>query len=185
MKLKNRHIIVFICISTTFLFAGCNNQDEPAVYNPELLFKNTFEIKVAPYKYLDPTDSMEYQVSGDTILDTIGAQPTFQISIVPSNITTVAVFTNPVRVSGIQILNPEDIIWQWHSTMDSDIIELDGKNRRRIQYQQGKPVINKKIQYSTQPLPLQSGLYFWAIWSWDNGGRWVLYSSKPFKFRVE
>lgn len=185
MRIKFKNITLFLSLSATFLLISCNYSEAPTVYNPTLVFTRAFEITVTPYVYSDITDGKKYQVSGDTTLDTLGPQPEFQWNLVPSNIVTVALFNEAVQVSANEIQNPENIIWQWHSSMPSEKVEINNSYFRKIQYEQGKTVINKKIQYDTQPLPLQSGLYYWVVWSWDNGGRWVLYSSKQFKFRVE
>lgn len=185
MKFQNQIIALFICLSAIFIVFSCNNSEVLPVYNPDLVFSRSFEINVIPYVYTDITDDLLYQVSGKTTLDTLGSQPEFQWGLVPSNIVTVALFNEPIQVSGGEIQNPENIIWQWHSSMDSEKKEIDGLFYTSVQYQHGKTVINKEIQYATQPLPLQSGLYYWAVWSWDQGGRWILYSTKLFKFLVE
>ncbi len=185
MKFQNKIIALSFCLSATLITLSCNKSEAISVYNPELVFTRSFEIEVAPYVYTDKTDDILYQVSGKTTLDTLGAQPEFRWGVVPSNIVTIAVFNEPMQVSGEEIQNPENIIWQWTSNMDSERKEVDGLFYTSVQYLQGKMVINKKIQYATQPLPLQSGLYYWAVWSWDEGGRWILYSTKPFKFQVE
>lgn len=185
MKFRPHPIQPVIYLSVVFFIIGCNNSEEPAVYNPALIFPNSVEIAVAPYVYTDSTNNVNYQVSGDTVVDTLGPQPEFRWERVPSNISTVALFNAPIVVVNNEIQNLENIVWQWHSSMVLDELILDNKTVNRIKYTNGYPVLNKKIQYDTQPLPLQSGLYFWAVWSWDRGGRWVLFSTKPFTFRVE
>lgn len=185
MKFKPNHIRLIICFSAVFFVVGCNNSEEPAVYNPDLIFPNSVEIVVTPYVYTDSTNNEKYQVSGETEIDTLGPQPEFRWERVPSNIITIALFNAPIVVANNEIQNLENLIWQWHSSMVSDELNIDKKTLRRVQYKHGYPVLNKKIQYDTQPLPLQSGLYFWAVWSWEGGGRWVLFSTKPFTFRVE
>lgn len=176
---------VFFCISALFSFSSCNNYADDTVYDDELIFTNSLELEVDAYQYKDSTDGLNYQVSGDTTLDTLGKLPEFRWEEIKYLLVSVAIFNKPISISDGNIQNTENIIWQWHSGMDSVVLIIEDVEHVQVHYNWGKPVIEKNIQYETQPLALESGLYYWAVWSWDGNGKEIMYSSKPMKFEIE
>jgi hypothetical protein len=175
--------ILFI-VSANILFIACNQVDDNSVYNASLIFPNAIEIEVTPYNYTDTLSTIVYNVKGDTSLDTLNSTPEFRWKAFASSIYTVAVSKEKIETVNGSIANPEMIIWQWHSGMKQEFTENGDYQYNKICFNNGKPVEEKNILYSTQPLPLKSGLYFWGVWGWDKSGRKVVFSSKPLKFVV-
>ncbi len=156
--------------STIALFS-CNNIIEDTVYNPDLVFTNSFRINVEPYQYSD--SGSVFMVWGDStaVADTVSNIPVFRWTDVWPDYLAVAVSTEPFNVVNGTIANADQIIWMWNPGMESGV-------RGNVSFLEGKPVKNKNILSEKQPLPLQNGLYYWAAWYWDNGGRTILFSTQ-------
>lgn len=150
---------------------SCNNASDAIVYNPDLIFDNSLKINVNPYTYSD--SGIVYTVLGDSasVADTVSSTPVLKWSKSWSDVVTVAISTAPFEVEDGRISNADQIIWLWHPGLS------EGENGE-VAYLDGKPVENEKILNEKQPLPLENGLYFWAVWSWDKGARYVIYSTK-------
>lgn len=179
----NKHILG--SLSLLILLGNCSQVDDNDFYNSELVFKNSYPIDIAPYSYIDSQTGLQYYITGDTITDTLNNTPVFQWKNDHSDIVTCAIFSAPVSTSNGTLLNAQDIIWQWHTGMEHENITIDDEAYIQVSYNWGFPVSEKKIQYNTQPFNMQSGLYYWAVWSWDKSAREVLYSTALMKFLIE
>lgn len=182
---KCTHIIYLFSILIVFFTIGCNENEPVSVYNFELVFPEALEVNILSYTYTDKISGEIFQVKGDTITDTLNKLPVFQWETFSTGIYSVAVSNAPISVRNGTMINPETIVWQWHNTMSAKEISKDGLNAFSVAYEDGRTVFNKKISYDTQPLPLESGLYFWMVWGWDKTGKKVLFSSKQKSFFVE
>lgn len=174
--------IYFIFIGTIFgtLFIACSEDDSAAINNEELIFSNSYPIKISAYNYSDSLGTV-YYVRGDTNYpippDTLNNQPTLAWDSISLELVSAAILTSPVRVSGGEITNITDIVWQWHSGMEFETIN-------RIKYSEGRNLINGVIINRNPATPLSKGHYYWAAWGWSNSGIRVLYSSRQREFYV-
>jgi hypothetical protein len=180
MHKKRSEILIYFLAITFLALISCNQNEDVLVYNPELVFPNSFKISVEPYSYSNSDSSETYWMLGDSAVfaDTVNGQPTFQWIPSGTNIVTVVISKEQFNVSAGNIENADSIIWQWQPGMET------GK-MGKVAYIEGKPVKNKKIEYDKQPLPLENGLYFWAVYGWDSGGREVIFSTKPQEMYVK
>jgi hypothetical protein len=161
---------------------ACTKQ-ETRNLNEDLVFGEAFEIKVPSYEY--DYNGRTYNVRGDTsfetdYLDTLNSMPRFKWDSVGIDIITLAIFNEPIEVQGNEIVNSNNIIWQWHSGME---IGIEGD----VQYIQGRNVIHDgadTIDYQNPVTPLEEGHYFWAIWGWKPSGTRIWYSSRQLEFYV-
>lgn len=171
---------LFFIAATILIINSCNKNNEPLVYNSELVFTNSFKINVEPYSYTNADSTEVYWVYGDSALvaDTVSSTPVFQWSNVFTGLITIVVSKKAFIVSDNNIVNADQIIWQWQPGIEKG--ELG-----KVAYMEGKPVKIGKILYDTQPLPLESGLYYWAVWSWESSGREIVYSTIPLKMFVK
>ena len=181
-------VIVFWHVIIIVMLLACNKSEDNHVYNEELIFTHAYKIDIDPYNYRDTVNQKMYRIKDDissNIPDTLNSMPVFKWENVSSDLYTIVLSQSPIQVSNGEV-NANDFIWQWHSGMNNEIIEdLNEKEYLIVKYIQGKPVLNKKILYDTQPFPLESGLYYWAVWAWNNAGSQVLFSSKLRMFIVE
>ncbi len=162
------------------LFWSCT-ENEVFLDNKELLFKNCYEIQVPPYEFNDGEGNIIH-VRGDSgylseYPDTLNSIPVLNWDSLGIRIITAVIFNDKIRVEGNSIVNTENIVWQWHSGMKS------GKEGR-VQYIDGKNVINDTIDYYHAPDSLDEGLYYWAVWGWGKSVTRVWYSSRELKFYV-
>ena len=178
-RFKHIEIILTVSVSLIFLIS-CNQNNEELVYDPELVFVNSLKIRVEPYSYFNSDSTAIYKILGDSavVADTVDSLPVFIWQNVWPNIATVVVSKEFFTVNNNTISNADQIIWQWQPGMEEGEYGM-------VAFPEGKPVENENILYDTQPLPLESGLYYWAVWAWDNGGRNIIYSSKPQKLYVK
>jgi hypothetical protein len=175
-----RHIRFIMIL---FLIFWACSEEESALLNEDLLFTNAFQIKVPGYQY--NVEGTTYTVRGDTsylssVTDTLNSMPVFRWDSMDINILTVAIFTNSIDVRDNEIKNTEDIIWQWHSGMEN------GKEGY-VQYSDGRNVLHgtmDTIDYQHPATPLDAGLYYWAVWGWNQSGIRIWYSSRELKFYV-
>jgi hypothetical protein len=164
------------------LLAGCET-DDPFPDNADLIFPDCYPIVIPSYDYLDPRGKV-WHVRGDSVEgdtpDTVSAQPVFIWENPGISIIMVAVFRNPIDVTGGEITNVSDIVWQWHSGMPAE------KNDT-VQFYEGSSVTihNGIPDYGVAPDSLDnSSVYYWAVWGWGRSGTRVLYSSRQLKFHV-
>ena len=179
MIYRNFHIILIGSICSIIFFA-CSEDNAITINNEDLIFTNSYPIKIPSYNYTDSMGTI-YFVQGDTNFtlppDTLNSFPTLAWDSIFSGLVSVAIFTWPVIVSGGEITNSSDIVWQWHSGMEFEKIN-------KIKYSEGKSVINGEIMYESPPSLLLEGNYYWAVWGWNNSGIRVLYSSRQHEFYV-
>lgn len=178
-----------LLLITLLVSASCESDDEPLVENKDLIFINTFPFRVSPYSY--ESENEQYHVSGDLVYetripDTLNSTPLFKwdsvniksIETARVKSYTVGLFSSPIRSSSIRILNPEDLIWQWHSGLDSG-------DYGEVHYNDGLPVENGAYLPGESPEALTAGHYYWAIWAWDPSGTQLWFSSRQMEFIVE
>jgi hypothetical protein len=179
--MENKMKIWFIgSLVIIFLLNSCNQSSEFLVYNPELVFTNALKIDVAPYSYSNLDSTEIFNILGDSTLDadTVDSTPVFQWTNVLTSLLTVAISKEAFVVSGDRIINTDQIIWQWQPGMEKG-------DYGNVAYLDGKSVENQEIIYNKQPLPLESGLYYWAVWGWENSGRVIIYSTQCNKIYVK
>lgn len=116
---------------------------------------------------------------GAPVFNAITTQtPTFAWVMTKKELVIVSVFDNPISITNNRITNYEDIVWVWHSGF------IDGREGN-VQFANGSDVIDGVIQYSSPTTPLIIGnSYYWAIWAWDEFGRYITHSSAEFFFTV-
>jgi len=162
-------------------FYSCE-KESTSLHNIDLLFPNSLPLNVPMYSYNDSLGNT-YKVQGDTIYftgipDTLNNAPQLEWDSIPLNATTVAIFTTKPMVVGNMVNNSHDIVWQWHTGMNTE------KKYGRVKYSEGRNVINDSIKYSSKILPLSKGNYYWAVWSWTNDGTVILFSTRVMSFYV-
>ena len=175
----------FISIFLLFLcFYRCDENGE-TVFNEDLIFKNSYEITVPPYRYsLIPGDSV--YVRGDLsfdseIIDTVPSTPTLAWDSINSNIICAAIFKNNILVENNSIINDtSDIVWVWHSGL------AKGRNGL-VKYEDG---IRKMNIAQDDPLQnpdslIDGQIYYWGVWAWNNAGIEINFSSRELKFVIE
>ncbi len=150
--------------------------------NEDLVFINSYQIKIPSYNFQD-TEGNVYLMRGDTSYlsaypDTVNSGPVLEWDSMGIRIITAAIFTDHILVVGSQIVNTEDIVWQWHSGDD-----MSGEEGQ-VQYFEGRSVINDGIDYGNSPDSLDEGHYYWAVWGWGESGTRVWYSSRELEFYV-
>ena len=158
----------------------CCTEDEPEIFNEELIFTHSYPIPVPEYSYTDQQGN-DWHILGDDneagYPDTVSVNPVFLWEDFGINIITIAIFTSPVEVRNGNIVNTDDIIWQWHNGLETEKADT-------VQYTDGKIVDDGEIDYNSIASTLATGNYFWAIWGWGRSGIKVLYSSREFEFYV-
>jgi len=150
--------------------------------NEDLVFINSYQIKIPSYNFQD-TEGNEYLMRGDTSYlstypDTVNSVPVLEWDSMGIRIITTAIFTDHILVVGNQIVNTEDIVWQWHS--GDTLSGIEGS----VQYSDGWNVINGNIDYENPADSLDEGHYYWAVWGWGGSGTRVWYSSRELEFYV-
>lgn len=166
----------------SILFFWACSQEDVVVENEDLIFINSYPIKIPAYDFQD-AEGISYSIRGDTSFqssypDTVNSLPSLRWDSMGISIISAAIFTDHIRVTGNQIENTEDIIWLWHSGDKMKGEEGD------IQYSDGRSVINSDIDYENPADSLDEGLYYWAVWGWGKSGTRVLYSSRELEFYV-
>ncbi len=174
--IKYLSLLLFTCV----IIASCK-EEEITLNNEDLIFSNSFQIKIPSYQYYDSTEKV-YSVRGDTSFqssypDTLNDLPVIAWDSMGLRIITVAIFTSPIAATNNEIVNIEDIVWQWHSGMEFG-------EEGYVQFSDGKNVFEGTIDYENDPEPLQERMYYWGIWAWNASGTRLLYSSRQLEFYV-
>jgi len=164
------------------LFGSCT-PEEVIPENEKLIFTNSYPIKIPSYTFQD-SDGETYSIRGDTSYqsaypDTVNSLPALAWDSLGIRIITAAIFTDHLRVTGNRIVNTDDIIWQWHSGMETET----GKEGF-VKYSDGRSVINDSIDYDNLADSLDEGHYYWAVWGWGESGTRIWYSSRELEFYV-
>ena len=171
--------IGFILLVCMLVFVGC--EPEESVYKNEyILFENSLQISIPEYIYSD--NNIVFQVGGDTTskynrTDTLSSKPVFQWNESSATFLLAAIFSAPIQVDEYNILNPDDIIWQWNTGMEF------GSNGK-VLYSEGKSVLNGTFS-EAEVTPLVSGDYYFAIWGWTTEAKKIAYSSSQIHFYVK
>lgn len=177
MKLKKFHIVLLLAV----IIAWACDDEIIILENPDLVFSNSFQIHIPPYEYQDNSGSI-ISVRGDSsyqssYADTLTNQPVFAWEGLEDKIVCVALLTEPIEVSHGEVLS-DHVIWRWNSGMSAD-------QTNRISYSEGREVRGGLIVDPGQiPDPLETGHYYWAVWSWRDSGTKILYSSRQQEFYV-
>jgi hypothetical protein len=180
MKLINLVLLIFLVL----LFQGCEDEEEQ-VLNEDLIFKNSQEIQIPPFKYvLSPGDTV--YVRGDLsfnseVTDTVPPTPVLSWDSVKSNIVCAAIFAKSIQSDDHTITNDtSDIVWIWHSG-------LSGGKNGLVKFEEGIRNFNQSQPESLlRAAPLDEGqTYYWAVWAWDNSGIIIKFSSRQLKFTVK
>ncbi len=172
-----------LCIFLFLLPFWTCSEEESLILHEELVFTNAFQIKIPMYQY--DTLGITYTIRGDSgyrspFVDTLNGRPCLKWDATGIPIITAAIFDQPIEVSGGEIINIENIIWQWHSGMEFG-------NEGDLQYFEGRNVLHNNydtIDYQNPARPLDEGHYYWAVWGWDRSGVWIWYSSRQMEFYV-
>jgi hypothetical protein len=170
-------------LSFILLLMECSDDDD-IVFNEELVFNNSYEIKIPPFRYLSIQGDSVY-VRGDLsfdsdIIDTVPPTPALLWEKVESDIICAAIFKNSINADNHSIKNDaSDIVWIWHSGF------AEGENGL-VQFENGIKEIDPDNPDSTaEPEPLVKGkVYYWAVWAWDNSGLKIIFSSRELRFVV-
>jgi hypothetical protein len=177
MKILSTQYLFYLTICF-FLFYSCT-EEEATLINEDLIFSNSYQIKIPGYTYFDSEGNSIF-VRGDSSYlasypDTLNSLPLLAWDSIGLKLIIVAIFTSPIIVSNNEIVNFEDIIWEWHSGMNF------GKEGY-VQYLDGRDVINGEIGESVTPL--HESTYYWGVWAWNSNGKKILYSSRALEFYV-
>ena len=164
-----------------FIFSACENVSEEALNN-ELIFPEAHEIKIPSYDYQSITGDI--LVHGDegykiNLVDTVTPAPVIKWDSVQTKLIVSAIFNQPIQVVNGRIENTNDIVWMWHSGLE------DGKDGR-VAFEEGRNISDGVLDNLSQPVPLAtSHQYYWGVWSWDESGIRVRYSSRQMTFYVK
>jgi hypothetical protein len=180
MKLLKLFPVIFLVL----FYQGCEKEDN-TVLNEELIFRNSYEIKIPPFKYALLQGDTIY-VRGDLsfnsdIIDTVPSTPVLSWEPVESEIVCAAIFKESIQSDNHLITNDtSDIVWIWHSGLSA------GKNGL-VKFEQGVSEIDPvKPESDLRAEPLNQGqIYYWAVWAWDNSGIEINFSSRELKFVVK
>jgi hypothetical protein len=169
-----------------FVYYSCS-QEATNLNNIDLLFPNSLRLNVPAYSYDDSLNTV-YTVMGDTtyytgIPDTLNSTPVLRWDSLGLNNCTAAIFTAKPVVAGGMISNSNDIVWQWHSGMNSEEFAAHAN------FSDGRNMVGdadfKSIDYGHKPTPLTKGReYYWAVWSWTSDGINILFSTRVMRFYV-
>lgn len=177
----NSIIVSILVLFITIIFSTCEELHEETLNN-KLIFPEAREIKVPSYVYQSMTS--EILVHGDegfenNSVDTITSTPTMRWDSVQTKLIVSAIFIHPIQPAKGKIENTNDIIWIWHSGLE------DGKDGW-VTFEEGRSISGGVIENLGQPIPLPaSHQYYWGVWSWDESGIKVQYSSKQMTFYVK
>jgi len=178
--MKYLKYIVVVCF---LLLLTYKCSDEASILNnKDLIFHDSFYLKVKPYQYISQL-GINYYSHGDTVYytaipDTFDSKPLLQWDSIGFKILTVAIFTSPIVVEGNTIKNSNDITWEWNSGMNFETYAS-------IKYAEGKYVNNNRIEYDHEPYPLETGHYYWAVWAWNPEGTKIYFSTRQMSFYVQ
>jgi hypothetical protein len=172
--------LVMFAVVIALITISCNQNDDPLVYNPELVFTNSFKVDVNPYQYANQDSTEFFWICGDSaiVTDTVSSTPVFKWTNVLADLITVVISKEKFMVADDAIENADQIVWQWHPGLDSG-------EYGNVAYMDGRMVKNENILENTQPLPLESGLYYWVVYGWNGSARDIVFSSKPLEIYVK
>lgn len=171
-------ILMLTCIA-------CNDiiDEKP---NSDLIFRFAFKIDIPAYVYTS-VNNAEISVSCDSCvlrsnsIDTLDSQPVFAWDTTGMKYVYCAVFSEHIMCNDREILNPEDIVWFWHTGF-TDSITTEGY----IPFNKGRTYTDMDLQTHEAARPLQPDrTYYLGIWAWTNDGKMVDYSSIEFPFFVK
>ena len=180
----NIYITVFrliVPITIISLFFACENEITPKLNN-DLIFNFANEIKIPSYSY--QSESGLINVLGDAgyaagVIDTLTSAPELHWDSIQTTRIVAAIFSEPIQISGGIIVNTSDIVWIWHSGLES------GRNGK-VEFLEGRSINNSNIMNLTAPMPLiGNSIYYWGVWGWDASGVKILYSSRPICFYIK
>ncbi|MBN2613546.1 MAG: hypothetical protein JXB00_18465 [Bacteroidales bacterium] len=179
MESKRFHILrhTALIIMLAFLLITCED-DNTLIQNNELIFKHASAIDVPVYTYLSGPD--EIIVHGDSgPVDTLTPMPVLRWDSVNVPYIVAAIFSQPIEIEGGVISNTSDIVWIWHSGLET------GKDGY-VEFTEGKQMINGDIQNLTAPASLTGPAnYYWGVWGWNYPGTRILFSSRPLAFYIK
>jgi|GEM_PF-2088023 len=163
------------------IFSACENACEETLNN-ELIFPEAHEINVPSYVYQSITGDI--LVHGDegykfNLVDTLPATPVIGWDSVQTKLIISAIFSQPIQVVNGRIENLNKIVWIWHSGLEN------GKDGW-VAFEEGRNISDGNLDNLSQPIPLTtSHQYYWGVWSWDESGIRVRYSSRQMTFYVK
>lgn len=167
------------------IIMGCSSTPEEIARNEQALFPYTRTIDCPPYTYTQTINNsiVSFTNGGDSSrdigrVDTLSNLPELQWVKTYANFITAVIATDSLRVENNTITNKGSILWQWHDGMISGTDSL-------VKFSDGRTVEGEKILYDVQPLALESGLYYYAIWAWRQNGKDLHMSSRQQKFYVK
>jgi hypothetical protein len=178
----HQHIPASILIlSVAVIFSTCEDTSEITLNN-ELIFPEAHEIKVPSYVYQSVNGDImihgDEANNGNTV-DTVNSEPVIRWDSVQTGLIVAAIFDQPIHVVSGIIENKNDIVWIWHSGLE---IGRDGQ----VVFEEGKSIPDGLLDNLSQPVPLPAlHQYFWGVWSWDQSGIRVTYSSRQMTFYVK
>ena len=163
------------------IFSACENVSEETLNN-ELIFPEAHEIKVPSYVY--QSIAGDILVHGDegykiNLLDTVTPAPVIRWNSVQTKLIITAIFSQPIQVVNGRVVNSNEIVWIWHSGLEN------GKDGW-VAFEEGRNISDGDLENLSQPTPLAtSHQYYWGVWSWDESGVKVRYSSRQMTFYVK
>ncbi|MCF0075328.1 hypothetical protein LZD49_32925 [Dyadobacter sp. CY261] len=111
--------------------------------------------------------------------------PKFIVPVLPSKLVAICISTSllKIRLDNKSVENVNDIVWTWNSGLKSGTIS---GGKLIVDYSEGKMVKDGVVGMSSKAEPLSSGgFYFFSMWSWDDQGKEIEYSSANIPFIVE
>lgn len=167
------HLSKIIGIIPYLFLLSCEPESNLA-YNPELIFPYAIEISIPPYSYSDNTHT--YFIKGDSaflmdITDTISVNPTFKWKAKNKKLIFTAVFDSPIISNNNTILNAENMVWSWHSGLETGI-------NGEVMLSEGVQVMEGKLTNMNATTLKAESFYYWGIWAWDDSGTRIKYSSR-------
>lgn len=153
-------------------------------YAPNGIFPGTTRIIVDEIDYFRDGQSVKlradmlqiYEPVRREMVDTVTPEPNFTWKGEhPGKHVAVVISKDRIRIGQGAITNTSDIVWAWNTHMPTGGIG-------RVDYRDGKQVINGEIQYDGGiPSPLVPyEFYYWTIYAWDDEALHVIASSHEF-----
>lgn len=163
------------------VFGSCEESSEQP-FNKELIFPGAREVKVPLYVY--QSEEREITVHGDEgfkndIVDTLTSMPVLRWDSLETELIVAAIFRSPIQVLNGEISNTGDMVWIWHSGLDQG---TDGM----LAFTDGRSITDGNLNSLSQPQPLPAmQTFYWGVWSWDDSGIKIIYSSRQLTFYVK
>ena len=164
------------------IISGACEESSDQPFNKELIFPEALEIRVPLYLY--QSGEREITVHGDegfknNIVDTVTPMPVLKWDSLETELIVAAIFSSPIQELNGEISNTGDIVCIWHSGLEQGVDGL-------VSFTEGRRIAAGDLDSLSPPQPLPAmQTYYWGVWSWDDSGIKIIYSSRQLTFYVK